>query len=515
MSNTLADTPATTYHGFIETTDDALLVFEACRLGKLQRRTRRLCDSERRQITSGSVFVWDEGESGIRRWTDGKRWSPSRVSGCFLVYTELEPKSGSERSTKAKTDSPTLHGSDEMPRSGGLIKKALSLFTTHNSKLHLVCYYRKEDIDQGTIITPSRDSMLCTIDIPRSLYPDILPEMVHVLSSPVVTTATSAQHQPSYPKSAGVQERRRMSIAHSSLVTKSSPLTKPSPVTQLRSSDSAGEFDGRTLTAPTSQHSPQQHAQKWLPAHVAAEKSDSHCYRRRRDSIAVVPTRLVRVPTSRRYQTTTSCQDNEMLHRLDTASCKPVLGARDHALPNAVNDIYSHPPPPAFLPMQSRLIEQNTAPTFRSVSHPSPSPFTDDSNTLPSIGSDDRYAMPTGPATAPSSRRSTLFSNDNVSHCGTETSLPSITELLSSISSADTLPSRLPSLDYEVEGAGIQSFATVVRPLTSAPNPSPPLSSSAKARAKYLAAPWSRQLCNYSMKSTQVSPLVHDPYTIY
>ncbi|KAJ2813659.1 Gluconate transport-inducing protein, partial [Coemansia furcata] len=156
MSNTTPDTQ-TTYHGYIETTDDALLVFEACRLGMLQRRTRRLCDSERRQIKSGSVFVWDEGESGIRRWTDGKRWSPSRVSGCFLVYTELEPKAGGERNTKAGTTSPALQASDQAPRSGGLIKKALSLFTTHNSKLHLVCYYRKEDVEKNAVLAPSRD----------------------------------------------------------------------------------------------------------------------------------------------------------------------------------------------------------------------------------------------------------------------------------------------------------------------------------------------------------------------
>ncbi|KAI2474456.1 cAMP-independent regulatory protein pac2, partial [Pyrenophora tritici-repentis] len=29
---------------------------------------------------SGSVFVWDEREAGMRRWTDGKSWSASRVS---------------------------------------------------------------------------------------------------------------------------------------------------------------------------------------------------------------------------------------------------------------------------------------------------------------------------------------------------------------------------------------------------------------------------------------------------
>jgi hypothetical protein len=41
--------------------------------------------SERRMITSGSVFVFDEDESGIKRWTDGFFWSPSRILGNFLV----------------------------------------------------------------------------------------------------------------------------------------------------------------------------------------------------------------------------------------------------------------------------------------------------------------------------------------------------------------------------------------------------------------------------------------------
>ncbi|KAG0372927.1 hypothetical protein BGX24_012393 [Mortierella sp. AD032] len=43
-------------------------------------------------IIPGSVFVFDEQESGICRWTDGKIWSPSRISGNFLVYRELYRK---------------------------------------------------------------------------------------------------------------------------------------------------------------------------------------------------------------------------------------------------------------------------------------------------------------------------------------------------------------------------------------------------------------------------------------
>ncbi|KAJ2121579.1 Gluconate transport-inducing protein [Coemansia sp. RSA 720] len=154
-----------TYRGYIATTDDALLMFEACRLGMLQRRTRRLCERERNMLDSGCVYVWDESESGIRRWTDGKRWSPSRVNGCFLSYSELEPKSDE------------LPLTSDVPLDNGMTKKSMTLFTTQNSKLHLICYFSKHDVDSGRLVTPSQDPRLCEISIPRALYPEILPEI--------------------------------------------------------------------------------------------------------------------------------------------------------------------------------------------------------------------------------------------------------------------------------------------------------------------------------------------------
>jgi hypothetical protein len=56
----------------------------------IPRVTRRLVDRERKMITSGSVFVFDESESGIKRWTDGLLWSPSRILGNFLVRWKLD-----------------------------------------------------------------------------------------------------------------------------------------------------------------------------------------------------------------------------------------------------------------------------------------------------------------------------------------------------------------------------------------------------------------------------------------
>ncbi|KAJ7510980.1 Gti1/Pac2 family-domain-containing protein [Mycena galericulata] len=81
------------WSGWIATTGDALLILEAARRGLIPRVTRRLAEAERKAlVTSGAVFVFDEEESGIRRWTDGCFWSPSRILGNFLLYRETERK---------------------------------------------------------------------------------------------------------------------------------------------------------------------------------------------------------------------------------------------------------------------------------------------------------------------------------------------------------------------------------------------------------------------------------------
>ncbi|OLY81698.1 cAMP-independent regulatory protein pac2 [Smittium mucronatum] len=191
-----------TYFGYIESTNDCLLIFEACRLGILKCVQRRLSDDERVQISSGSIFVWDEEDSGIKRWTDGKSWSPSRVNGCFLSYHELDGKKS--LSSRDRSDSYDLSGSSPTPQNKvgsydvdssqwddssysnsssfkktGLIKKALSVFTSFGNKLHLICYYRKEDVSNSKLVPPSADPRLKDISIPRGMYPEMVPELIH------------------------------------------------------------------------------------------------------------------------------------------------------------------------------------------------------------------------------------------------------------------------------------------------------------------------------------------------
>src|ERR1700753_3074783 len=80
-----------TFQGHVATTQDALILFEACLQGHLSHVPRRPHDRERSSlIRSGCVFIYEENASGIKRWTDGVTWSPSRILGNFLVYRELD-----------------------------------------------------------------------------------------------------------------------------------------------------------------------------------------------------------------------------------------------------------------------------------------------------------------------------------------------------------------------------------------------------------------------------------------
>lgn len=93
-----------TWRGHIETTKDALIIFEACFNGTLAHCFRRPHDRERNHlIVSGNVFVYEEATSGIKRWTDGIPWSPSRILTNFLIYRQLNnpfPPGEKKRATK-------------------------------------------------------------------------------------------------------------------------------------------------------------------------------------------------------------------------------------------------------------------------------------------------------------------------------------------------------------------------------------------------------------------------------
>nr|KMM64539.1 cAMP-independent regulatory protein pac2 [Coccidioides posadasii RMSCC 3488] len=174
-----------TYHGHVRTPADAIILFEACRLGLLPRVQRRLSEKERQSIKSGSVFVWDEREAGMRRWTDGKSWSASRVSGSFLTYREMEGKRGGHSSSRAGKTPESNRGSDEDQADGGeegpdgyrykpdgLMKQSFSITTSTGQHLHLISYYARSHPNAPGLNQPSTDPALRSIRPQKGLYPE-------------------------------------------------------------------------------------------------------------------------------------------------------------------------------------------------------------------------------------------------------------------------------------------------------------------------------------------------------
>ncbi len=181
-----------TYNGHVRTPADAIVLFEACRLGLLPRVQRRLSEKERQSIKSGSVFVWDEREAGMRRWTDGKSWSASRVSGSFLTYREMEGKRGGNGFApplaasrgQGKTPDSTRGSDSDLEMAGedgpdgyrykpdGLMKQSFSITTSQGNHLHLISYYARSHPTAQGLNNPTSDPNLRHIRPAKGMYPE-------------------------------------------------------------------------------------------------------------------------------------------------------------------------------------------------------------------------------------------------------------------------------------------------------------------------------------------------------
>jgi Gti1/Pac2 family transcription factor len=186
-----------TWKGFIHTTRDGLVLLEACLQGRLNHIPRRPHDRERQSIiSSGNIFVYEENASGIRRWTDGISWSPSRIMGNFLVYRELrdgqptgEKKRAAKKRKRASEEPPArdvwakseedrqLIGSLSLDaynfKEGGLAKKTLSV-ELRGIRHHIISYYRIEDVKSGLYGRPLDDEILASLEPRRELVENSL-----------------------------------------------------------------------------------------------------------------------------------------------------------------------------------------------------------------------------------------------------------------------------------------------------------------------------------------------------
>jgi hypothetical protein len=216
-----------TWQGFLDTTKDAMTVVEAALQGRLSHISRRPHDKERAEmLTSGTVLVYEENASGIKRWTDAVHWSPSRVMNNCLIYrqlvralkpeekkTALNPSCGTKRKRKESAgpaiskvgdnlnnsddefENPSFDGAlpgepessnkvyanfaqsltpDQQRRfcgslidsyefkEGGLMKKTISV-KYQGTHHHVISYYSLEDVVSGKLKRPCQDAKLSDI----------------------------------------------------------------------------------------------------------------------------------------------------------------------------------------------------------------------------------------------------------------------------------------------------------------------------------------------------------------
>ncbi len=129
--------------GYISGYQDALLILYAVRLGYIDVIDKRLSAEDRERIETGDIFCFIESSAGIRRWTDGRVWSPSKILDDFLVYHEV-PKHLSKTAIlkrkamgRNKYSQQTQISSDKT----ALCKKTIK-FSIDGLNYHIVSYFR-------------------------------------------------------------------------------------------------------------------------------------------------------------------------------------------------------------------------------------------------------------------------------------------------------------------------------------------------------------------------------------
>lgn len=132
--------------GYISNYEEAVLIMHAIRLGFFAPQEERLKPEDRERIESSDIFCFIENENGMKRWTDGRIWSPSKICGEFLVYQEV-PKYLSKNSIKKRKHREQQSASDSLLKREEIVdrttlhKKTISIqFKKHT--YHIISYYR-------------------------------------------------------------------------------------------------------------------------------------------------------------------------------------------------------------------------------------------------------------------------------------------------------------------------------------------------------------------------------------
>lgn len=182
------------------------------------------------------------------RWTDGRSWGPSRISGSFLIYRETR-----EKTRKESADS-TVSASDYL--SDGLVKKTFRIDGTGGKKRHMVSYFNQADVDNCKLHSPLDFSNLAGIRLSSEIYPDFVTEEKSVasLGEPTlerISSHSEYRHHPQHEERAAAnyyhQQAQQSSQADNSLkVSRHSPVNHSiSPYERFRPGTNNSPLSGK------------------------------------------------------------------------------------------------------------------------------------------------------------------------------------------------------------------------------------------------------------------------------
>lgn len=237
----------------------------------------------------------------MRRWTDGKSWSASRVSGSFLTYREMEGKRGGSNfgpplaavSRAGKTPDSTRGSDSDLEMAGedgpdgyrykpdGLMKQSFSITTSSGNHLHLISYYSRSHPAASTLSSPTSDPQLRHIRPAKGMYPE---STVHEHQNiPAVTRSPMASAPYStVPQMAGYARHGPPQWApHYNGYGWTAPAAPQGPHYNYQYGASAGHYAGGP-PPPTNGHSPLSHARSAPPQSATPQAHDAHVYDPRR-----------------------------------------------------------------------------------------------------------------------------------------------------------------------------------------------------------------------------------------
>ncbi|KAI8845055.1 Gti1/Pac2 family-domain-containing protein [Chytriomyces cf. hyalinus JEL632] len=162
-------TSSATYYGRIEDSLDAGIVIEACIKGIL-RAVSGAMEVSSIEIRSGTVLVIHERDGNIQRWRDGYHWSPSRISGGFLIYRQVERKESVTTNEAEETQTiPSSADGSKLAKGksftvlpDGLTKKTIGMIGSDRRSYRVISYYETEDARVRTSVINTRE-----LDSPR------------------------------------------------------------------------------------------------------------------------------------------------------------------------------------------------------------------------------------------------------------------------------------------------------------------------------------------------------------